>query len=488
MSQTGEQPTQSRAARGLLSTGTSQLGQMVLQLVSVAVLARLLTPEDFGLVAMVLIVIGVADLFRDLGLSNAAIAAKELSVGMRSNLFWANAGMGALLAVIVAALAPVIAALYGRPELAAITLGLAPVFLLSGLATQFRVQLVRSLRFSTLAWTGILTPALALVVAIPVAVMGGGPWTIVTQSLVGAGANLVLLAAAARWLPGRLQRQTGLRRMMRVGGAFFASSVLTYVKQNADSFIIGYQFGAGRLGLYNRSVQTIRTPIRQLQQPFGSVVVPVAARQQDDRIALMETLRGFAAPMIYGIAALAALVAGAPRDTISIVLGDQWLSAAPVMTTVALSAAVAAAAGPVSWVYTSLGLAGALLRYTTITTVITLVLIVGGAQFGFVGAAIGYLLSTIVSFPITFARVGRLSGLPTGRFAIDCARPLLLLAIVTGVSQTLLHQWEVPHPFGLLVALGTLVTVVLASLLLPPFRRDYVRIRDTATLMANRGG
>lgn len=475
---------QTQAARGLLSTGSSQIGQMVLQLVSVAVLARLLTPQDFGLVAMVMIVIGVADLFRDLGLSNAAIAARELSLGMRSNLFWANTGMGALLALAVAAFAPAIAALYGRPELTAITWGLAPMFLLSGLATQFRVHLVRSLRFSALAGISLVAPLLSLGIAIPLALAGAGPWAIVAQSLAGAAINLVLLVLIARWLPGRLERATGLRHMLRLGGAFFASSLLTYVKQNADSFIIGYQFGADRLGLYNRSVQTIRTPIRQLQQPFGAVVVPVAARQQDDKHALMATLRDFAAPMTYGISAVAAIAAGAPRDLIAVVLGSQWLDAAPVLMCVALSAAVAAAAGPVSWVYTSLGLAGALLRYTTLTTVITLVLIVAGAQFGFVGAAVGYLLSTMVSYPLTFARVGRLSGLPTARFALDCARPLLLMALVVGASHGLLTIWDVPQPFGLIVALAMLLVVSLLAAALPAVRGDYRRIRSTISRMA----
>jgi O-antigen/teichoic acid export membrane protein len=469
-------PTSSAMASGMRTVGSSQVAQLVLQLMSVAVLARLLAPDAFGLVAMVMVVIGVAELFRDMGLSNAAIQAAHLSVGLRSNLFWANSAMGAVLTLLSIAMAPAIAALYDRPQLIGITIALSPTFLISGLATQYRVHLIRSLRFKALAAISLVALSVAMLAAITAALGGLGVWAIVVQSLTLALATLVLLVMACRWTPGMPTRGTGMRGMMGLGTAFLASSLLTYVRMNADSFIIGHRLGAEALGLYNRSVQVVRNPIRQLQQPFGSVIIPVASRLRDDDDAFMRALREYQPLMGYAICSLSAVVVAAPRDVVLLVLGAQWLDAAPVIAVVAASAAIAAAAGPVSWLYTSRGLGGALLVYTLFTTAWTVALTLMGSQFGLIGAATGYLASTVLSFPLTFVRAQRLTGLPMVRLAVECARPAVLLGVVWVVSLSVRTVWQPPVPAGLVVALVCVAVVGGAAAALRSYRRDYAQI------------
>ena len=470
-------------ASGMRTVGLAQAAQLALQLLSVAILARLLTPHAFGLVAMVMVVIGVAELFRDMGLSNAAIQAPELSVGLRSNLFWVNTGIGALLTAVTAASSTLIAGLYDQPELVAITIALSPTFLLSGVATQYRVHLIRGLRFKALSRISLSVPALSLVAATIAALGGLEVWAIVVQALTSAVLTVVLLVIACRWLPGRPVPSTGVRGMLTLGSAFLGSSLLTYLRMNADTFIIGHRFGSEALGLYNRSVQLIRNPIRQLQQPFGSVVVPIAARVRADDAAFMATLREYQPLMGYGICALASLVVGAPQDVVRLALGDQWLHAAPVMTVVAASAAVSAAAQPVSWLYTARGMGRALLGYTSFTTILTITLILAGAQFGLVGAAAGYLASTLVSFPIAFLRAEKLTGLPMIRLGITCARPLVLLGTVWACSFALRSMWHAPPPVGIVIALAMMGLVFAVSLVIPGYLRDYKRLVQTVRSM-----
>lgn len=470
-------------AKGMRSIGGAQAGQLALQIVSVAALARLLTPDEFGLFAMVTLVIGVAELFRDMGLSNAAVQAPEMSMGLRSNLFWANTGVGALLTVLVAASAPLIAAIYDRQELIPITIALAPTFLLSGLSTQYRVHLIRELRFGTLAAISMITPIAALVVAVTAALSGLGVWAIVIQSLASAVLTFTLLLFTCRWLPGRPSRATGIRGMLRLGGVFLASSLLTYVRMSVDSFIIGHQFGAEALGLYNRSVQVIRTPIRQLQQPFSSVVIPMAARLRDSDAAFMASLREFQPLMGYGVCVIAGLVAAAPQDVVLLVLGDQWLRAAPVLAVVAVSSAVAAASSPVAWLYTARGMGTALLCYTVFTTVLTIGLILAGATFGPVGAASGYLASAVLTFPTTFLRAERTSGLPMIRFGIQCARPVLLLALIWGSASALRLAWEPPAPWGIFVSMAIVGLICGAAAMLSAYREDYCLVFQSVKSM-----
>ena len=171
----------SQAVRGVVASAGTQGGRLVVQLASLAVLSRLLDPEDFGLVAVVMAIIGVGELIRDMGLSSAAIQRPELPRGLASNLFWMNAGMGAVAMLAAAASGPLIAAAFGDERLATVALWLAPTFLLSGLTAQHRVSLVRDLRFATLGVVELAGQALGLVAAIALAVADLGYVALIGQ-------------------------------------------------------------------------------------------------------------------------------------------------------------------------------------------------------------------------------------------------------------------------------------------------------------------
>ena len=145
-----------RSLRGGATTVLGQGMKFTIQLVSTAVLARLLTPEHFGLIGMVTAVTGFATLFKDLGLSAATIQRADISHQQISTLFWVNCGIGILVAAIVAALSPVVAWFYGDPRLAPITATLALSFVFGGLTVQHEALLRRQMRFGTLVCIEIL--------------------------------------------------------------------------------------------------------------------------------------------------------------------------------------------------------------------------------------------------------------------------------------------------------------------------------------------
>ena len=145
--------------------------RFALQLGSLTVLARLLSPQDFGVVAMVTAITNVMEIVRDSGLSSAAIQAKELNDAERTNLFWANTGIGTGCALVVTLSAPLIVRIYGTPVVGPIVLALAPLFIVSGVNTQFRAELSRSLRFKALAVTDIAAQAGSIAAAISLAAL-----------------------------------------------------------------------------------------------------------------------------------------------------------------------------------------------------------------------------------------------------------------------------------------------------------------------------
>ncbi len=186
------------AARGTAVTLVAQSGRFVLQIGSLIVLARLLSPEAFGLVAMVTSLIGIAELIRDFGLSSAAIQAKHLSHEERTNLFWINVAIGTVCAMLAVVFAPLIADLYHEQRVYSIVLALSGLLVVSGITTQYRADLSRSLRFHALAAVDFSAQTLGVAVAIIAAVLGADYWAIVAQQVTFV---VVALCAVGRVLP-----------------------------------------------------------------------------------------------------------------------------------------------------------------------------------------------------------------------------------------------------------------------------------------------
>jgi O-antigen/teichoic acid export membrane protein len=162
------------ATRGAAVTIGGQAVRIVIQLGSIVILARLLAPADYGLIAMVTAIIGIGEIFRDFGLSSAAIQAKEISRGQKSNLFWINSAIGLVLTLLVIAASWPVAALYGDPRLQLLTVALSSTFLLNGVATQFRADLARHLRFVKLTAVDIAGQVIGLALGVILALSGAG--------------------------------------------------------------------------------------------------------------------------------------------------------------------------------------------------------------------------------------------------------------------------------------------------------------------------
>lgn len=473
-----------RAVRGAAATGVSQLVRLALQVGSVVVLARLLEPRDYGLVAMVLAVIGLAEFLRDFGLGAAAVRAENLSSGERDNLFWLNTVLGVGFTVLTALSAPLLAQLYGRPELTSITLALAPSFMLSGLGAQYRVDLLRRLRFGTLAWLEVVSAALALTVGIALAAAGAGYWALVTQQMSSGVIALLLLVAVCRWRPGAYDRSTKVGHFVRLGSAFVFGSVMAYISRNVDNVIIGHQFGAKPLGAYTRSVQLVRTPLTQIQSPFATVAVPVLIAAGADDRRLLDAARKGQVALSYPVMAAAATIVAAAAPLVDVALGPQWSSASTLVGWVAVGAAASCLTSPATWLFSVRGLGSAITGYNFCATVITVILLVGGSNYGVEGVAVGAAAAGVIGWPLAllFAR-------HHGRFAVA---PLFLGGVrvsLVGVVAGLVGHWVVVMAarqdswLQVLLAASAVGTFFLVSLAVPGYRQDYEHLRSMGRML-----
>jgi O-antigen/teichoic acid export membrane protein len=229
----------SAAVRGGAVTLLAQGGRILVGFASTVVLARLLSPADFGLVAMAVAVVGVADLLRDFGLSTAAIQARHLSQIQKSTLFWINALVGGICAAGVFLLAVPIAAFFDQDALIGVVRALAAAFFINGLSTQFKVQITRQLRFGRLASIEFTGPLMGLVCGIAVSFLTTSYWVIVVQQISAATTALVLSVVSARWRPGWPRRCGQMKDLLTFSLDMLGTQLIAYVAKNVDSIAMG---------------------------------------------------------------------------------------------------------------------------------------------------------------------------------------------------------------------------------------------------------
>ena len=477
-----------KAVRGVAVTTLAQVLRLLIQIASVVILARLLTPRDYGLVAMVLAIVGIAELLRDMGLSPAAIRAPTLSRQERDNLFWLNTAAGAVLTVVVVIVAPLIAKVYERPELTAIAWALAPTYFLSGLATQYRVDLSRRLRFGVLAAIDVACAVVPLAIGVAAAVLGAHYWALVAQQLSSGVLACALLLAGCRWLPRAYHRNTPVGHFVRLGMSFVFGGLMSYVTRNADNVLVGHQFGPAPLGAYTRSVQLVRTPLGQLQAPFGTVALPVLAGAEGDDERMMSGARRAQVALVYPIlAGVTVLVVTAPAF-VDIALGESWAAAAPVMAWVAVSGGLGCLTMPVLWVFAARGLGRAITSYNAIATTVALCGMVLGLQWGVPGVAAGVAGAHLIALPLALMILRAEARIAVGPLAYPAFRVLALSSAAGALAAAVLRVADgVTSPVAQVVLAAAVVTAAFAAAAgVGAYRRDYKDIWTMLRLLRRR--
>ncbi len=467
-----------RSVRGGVLTITSQGAQFVLTSISTVALARILTPADFGLVAMVTAITGLGQAFADLGLSEATIQREEISHKQVSNLFWINVALGLALMLVTAALAPVLAWFYHEPRLKAITLVLSLTFLIGGLRVQHDALLRRQMRFRSLAFRDITSNVIAVPAAIALALGGAGYWAIVALPLIANVSQMALSWFMAGWLPGPPNREGEVRSLIVFGGNVAVSYLIYNVNQSADSVLIGWYWGAGPLGLYSRAYNLLMMPVRQLGAPARSVAVPTFSRVQGDAdlfaryyLRAVNLIMWISAP-IFGFL----FVTAAP--VIVLVLGSKWREAAPVFQILAIAALGQQLRESTVWLLVSRGDSKRLLHLLLVISPVIVASFAVGLPFGIKGVALSGSLVLIGIFPWMLKFVFRGTELTLMRLAraILCPVALCLAGVVS--AELALHLIAPEHivPQLLVAALSFAITYSLA-LLVSPIREEIVSFK-----------
>jgi len=390
-----------RSVKGGAITMIAQFSKLALQIGSNVFLARLLTPSDFGLVAMVTVVATFIIMFKDMGLSQATVQKAEINHAQISTLFWINVIFGLIVMLITWALGPAIASFYHEPALVAITIALAFGLFIGGLTVQHQALLRRQMKFKELSIVEVSSMFSGVFAGIMTAWMGFGYWALVILQITQASVMMIGVWYFSKWRPGLPVRNSGIGPMLAFGGYMTAYGFINYFARNLDTILIGWRWGATPTGLYSRAYSLLLLPIGQLTAPFSGVAVPALSRLQDEPeqfknyyLKTIKIIAYISFPIIISMAILA-------HEIIYIVLGDQWSDAATLFQILAVAAFWQPIASTVGWIYVSLGNVRRMMLWGMIGTTVMTAAMVIGLPWGASGVAIGYSISMwVLIYPL----------------------------------------------------------------------------------------
>jgi polysaccharide transporter, PST family len=433
-----------RAVRGGVAIMGARFGAQAIRLLLTAVLARLLTPGDYGLVAMITAISGMGMVMQDMGLSAATVQRQTITMSQVSTLFWFNALLGGVIALAGTLCAPLIAGLIGSPDAVAIVAALFAGLLLPSLSVQHRALLQRQMRFTEQAAIGIVALVIAGSCAVIVALRGGGAWALVTLSLVNDAVTLLLSWRASGFVPERPRWHAEVAGMLRFGGGFLLFRVMGYLAQNLHVVLLGRNAGPAAAGLFTRAHAIANLMLGYTNEPAGKVAMAALPRYASDPPAFARFYERCLSVMMLGAAPIALFAGVFAADLVRLLLGPQWAPASPLLTVLAAGMAIQPALYSTGWVYMARGEIRGMVLWGLIGWSVMIAGALIGLMWGARGIAWAWTLSLYLLLVPCLLAAFRGTALRLAATLLIIARPLTaagLAALATTIlREPLAHQ------------------------------------------------
>jgi PST family polysaccharide transporter len=474
-----------RSRRGgtilLAAQGIRVLGQVA----TLVVLARLLPPSAFGLLAMVASLAAILELVKEFGLSAATIQKPGISHAQVSALFWINTAAGVLLGAGLVLAAPLLARFYGQPELEAVAEWLALGFVLSGLTVQHWALLRRQMRFGAIAGLETAADFAGFAAAIALAVAGKGYWALVAQRLVSPALLFAGSWMVCRWRPARPAPAEGIRELLRFGGSVTASGLALALARSVDQILIGWLWGPAILGLYERTTRLVLLPVNTINAPVYAAGMPALSRLVDRPERYRSMFRQIMQKLALLTMPVFAITAVLADWLVLILFGPAWVQAIPLVALFSISAAYLPVLMAASLLYMTQGRPGEMLRASLIDAAVCIVAILAGLPWGVTGVAAAIAVAgLLVRLPVAFWLATRrgpvsMANIVTAIAPAVCAAVMASIA-VWAVRHAVLAGEGAPTVGGvLLLGLCGLAAIGLAVLAWPETRSEIARLSTT---------
>jgi O-antigen/teichoic acid export membrane protein len=467
------------AVAGLRWSAISVIGRRAVSLLTTIVMARLLPPEDFGLIAMAMAVIAFLEVFKDLGMGSAIVRWGPLNHQASSSVFWLTAALGLGVGLVLAASAPLIAGFFHEPRLVPLVRVLAICFPLSGSSVVPMSLLAREMRFRTLALVELLSAGAGTLTAIAMAATGHGVWSLAAQAVIGVAATSSVLLLVTRWRPLVSFHRHEMRALLRYSLPLAGFNTVNLISRNVDNVLIGRYLGAFPLGLYDLAYRLMLLPMQVVSWIANRVALPLYSqvRNENARISsaflrLAATIAFITFPVMLGLAAVADLF-------ISVLFGREWLGAATTLTILAPIGALQSVGSTTGPIFEAKGRTDILFRWGLLASAAVTASCAIGLAWGIVGVATCYALAIAALEYPKYRIVLRLVDLSLKDLAEALCRPFLcslaMVLVVLVTKQLMPRGIDGVLRLSVLVVLGGLVYTCLAWAVNREIARDLVR-------------
>jgi PST family polysaccharide transporter len=401
----GAEQTPTRTmATGVRWTAPTQVIIQLIQIVSLLVLTRLLTPAEFGLVALATVVTGFFErVLGDTGTTVAIIRLPALTQGLASSVLYWNLLIGAVTCAFFAVWGETIARWLGDAEAGNLLRMLGLLAVVNSLAHVPTALFRRRFQFQRIAIVNLTNTLVTAVASIALALAGAGPWSLVIGTITGSAVALALAWAISEWRPSWYFSRRDLRQISSFSTNLSVQNVFGYASFAGDRFIIGRFIGTTALGYYGLANRLMRYPVQTTAQTFREVVFPNLALLQDDHPRMTDTYRRSLNGIAFVIFPICCTIAAVAQPLIGVALSDEWRPVSSILGIIAITAGLQAVGSTTGSLYNARGRADLSLRWQVGSSLVLVACYSVGAQYGVVGVAWGFLIGTAALTPLSFA-------------------------------------------------------------------------------------
>lgn len=389
-----------KSAQGIAINMSAQAVRFGLQFVVSIVMARLLGPTEFGILAMAAPLLAFVALFADLGLSQATVQRPQITQAQLSLIFWTSALVSVTSGIIVMLGAPLASVFYHDARVAPVLVALGAILMLTGFYNQHVAILNRRLAFGSLVAVDLGSYVLSSIAGISAALLGFSYWSLVISQATLTTTALVLAWSLARWVPSRPGKAPEAREILGFGGNVTSFNIFNYFARNLDNILIGRHLGEVQLGIYDRAYKLLLLPLSQITGPIAKVATPLLSRLNDDRekysksyLMLLETIILLTYPSI-------AVTGVGSKLVIYTVLGSKWHAVAPIFQVLAIGALFAPVSNSTGWLFTTQNRTREMRNFGLFSSLAFVGSFIVGLPWGIQGVANAYIATGCVQGPL----------------------------------------------------------------------------------------
>jgi polysaccharide transporter, PST family len=455
------------SARNVVTLMAGRAVNVLVQFASMIVLARLLSPHEFGLVAMVTALVLFAPILVDLGSTDASTQKTDITPIEISTLFWLNVAIGCTLTLLFAASSGLISDFYGEPELTGIALVSSLTFIMTAVSIQHYALMRRAMEFQRIAIIDLSSNLISSIVSVVLAFSGWGYWALVAKPIVQLSLAALGAWLSCPWVPGRPRLSSGAKELVRFGLGVTGFTVMDMLSRSADRIGLGYFNGAGSLGFFQNAFLLYDNMLNLVATPMHNIGVSSLSKLRENVPELKRSWSAALSSMTFFCAPAFAVLAVTSQDLVVLLLGQKWAPAGPLLCVFAIRGIANVVERTMGWLHVVAGRSDRWLRWGVFSAACHFVALAAGLPFGAMGVAIGYTVAMFCIFVPALVYAGR----PIGIGVVDvlsATGPQMSSAIISvavGLIMQRLFLVEFSELARLIVSIPICVVTYLAIVL-----------------------